>query len=128
MQENRFHYTYTAPTEEERKEIDSIRRQYTADGEAEGRLVRLRRLHARVKNGATSLALCLGIGGCLLFGLGLAMVLEWKVIVWGVLVAAVGALPMACAYPVYTWRLKRNKAKYGGEIIKLSEELLAGKE
>jgi hypothetical protein len=31
---------------------------------------------------------------------------------------------MVFAYPAYKWLLTKNKAKYGAEIIKLSEELL----
>ncbi len=123
MKENKFHYVYSAPTAEERKEIESIRRQY-ADGETGSKMERLRRLHARVKGSATTLALCLGGGGCLIFGLGLTMILEWKLLFWGVIVAAVGCLPMGVAYPAYGWRLRRNKKRYGGEILALSEEIL----
>ncbi len=127
MNENKFTYRYAAPTEAERKEIDSIRKQYVGDKE-ESKLDRLRSLHAKVKNGAKAIALAIGILGCLLFGLGLTMILEWSVILWGVVVAAFGAAAMSVAYPVYTWVLQSNKNKYGEEIVRLSEELLQGKE
>ncbi len=123
MNENKFHYVYSAPTAEERKEIDSIRRQYEEEKGA-SKLDRLRKLHARVKGGATAWSLCLGVVGCLIFGLGLAMILEWGLIVFGVLAAAIGGVPMGLAYPVYALLIKKNKEKYGGEILRLSKELL----
>ncbi len=127
MSENKFRYVYRAPTVEERKEIDSIRKQY-AEGEEVSKIDRLRSLHARVKRSATAVALTVGIVGCLTFGLGLATVLEWGKTAAGVLVAAVGCLPMGAAYPLYKRTLGRNKKKYGKEILRLSEELLAENE
>ncbi len=124
MNENKFSYVYRAPTAEERKEIDSIRKQY-AEGEEESKMNRLRSLHARVKRSATAISLTVGIIGCLTFGVGLTTVLEWGKTLTGVIVATVGCLPMGFAYPLYKRTLERNKKKYGGEILRLSEELLA---
>lgn len=126
MEENKkFEYTYSAPTEQERREIESIRRQYINSGDTvEGKLARLRNLDGYVKSAATCWSLVVGVLGLLIFGLGLAMVLEWSLYVWGILVAAVGLAPIACAFPIYLYVLKRNKAKYGEEILSLSEELL----
>ncbi len=124
MKDNQFRYKYTAPTEEERKEIDSIRKQYCPQEKTESKLERLRRLDSLVKNTATVTALILGVVGCLIFGLGLAMVLEWKLLVWGVVLCIVGGVPMAISYPVYAHVLKKYKERYGDEILKLSEELL----
>ena len=121
---NQFNYTYIAPTEEERKEIDSIRKQYLPKEQSETKLERLRRLNSLVKNSAIIWALTIGVLGCLVFGLGLTMVLEWRVIHWGVLVAVIGCAPMAISYPIYKLVLKKNKARYGEEILRLSEELL----
>lgn len=121
---NQFNYTYIAPTEEERKEIDSIRKQYLPKEQSETKLERLRRLNSLVKNSALIWALTIGVLGCLVFGLGLTMVLEWSVIHWGVLVAVIGCVPMAISYPIYKLVLKKNKARYGEEILRLSEELL----
>lgn len=124
----KFNYVYVAPTEEERKEIDCIRRQYAPQEKGQSKLERLRDLHKKVKNGATMVALSLGIAGCLTFGAGLAFVLEWGVLAWGILLSALGSAGMAASYPVYTRIIKRNKKKYGTEILRLSEELLRGEE
>ena len=123
MSEKKFSYTYGAPTEEERREIESIRSEYSRDERSE-KLERLRCLNARVKKTSTGVALTLGIVGLLVFGLGMTMILEWGILVGGIAVAAVGALPMAGAAPVYNLVLRREKQKYGPEIVRLSEELL----
>lgn len=123
MSENKFKYTYSAPTQEERREIESIRAAYERNPRAE-KLARLRRLNARVKNAAMSIALSLGIIGVLVFGLGMAMTLSWGMIAAGVAVSAAGIVPMALTAPAYNFILRRGKKKYGEEIVRLSEELL----
>ena len=121
----RFEYRYSAPTEEERREIAAIRRQYEDRSDApETKLARLRHLNALVINMATAMSLVVGVLGLMIFGLGMAMILEWDILVWGVLVSAVGLVPISAAYPVYRMSLSRGKKKYGEEILKLSEELL----
>ena len=121
---NQFNFRYTAPSEEERKEIDSIRRQYSSQEQTETKLERLRRLDSLVKNTALIWSLCLGVIGALIFGLGLTMILEWNVWLWGIVLMAIGSIPMAIAYPVYKSVLKKYKNRYGDEILRLSEELL----
>ena len=121
---NQFNYKYTAPTEEERKEIDSIRRQYAPQEQTETKIERLRRLDALVKNTATLWSLVLGVLGTLVFGLGLTMILEWNIWLWGIVIMVVGSIPVAIAYPVYKGLLKKYKNRYGEEILRLSEELL----
>lgn len=124
MENNQFNYTYSAPTEEERKEIASIRKQYVPVEKTETKLERLRRLDKLVKNTPTIVAITLGTVGSLIFGLGLAFILEWNIWLWGVICMAIGSIPMAISYPVYKWILKRYKRRYGTEILKLSEEIL----
>lgn len=121
---NQFNFKYTAPSQEERKEIDSIRRQYAPKEQTETKFQRLRRLDALVKNTSVISSLCLGVFGILLFGLGLTMVLEWAITFWGIVLMVIGSVPMALAYPVYKWVLDKYKERYGEEIIRLSDELL----
>jgi uncharacterized membrane protein len=85
---------------------------------------RLRRLDSIVKNSPMIWSLTLGISGCLVFGLGLTMVLEWSVLLWGIVTMIIGSIPMAIAYPVYKEALKQYKKLYGEEILRLSDELL----
>ncbi len=127
MSEKKFNYVYTAPTEEERREIASIRKQYASGEEnTESKMDRLRRLDSAVKNTALIISLCLGVIGCLIFGLGLTMILLWGIWWGGIPVATVGTAGMVVAYPAYQKVLRKGKEKYGAEILKLSEELLQG--
>lgn len=121
---NKFSFTYSAPTEAERREIESIRRQYKPESFEENKVERLRRLHSKVTGWATALSLATGVIGLLIFGFGLACVLEFGKTVLGIIVSGFGIPPIAAAYPVYKAMMRRGKAKYGDEIIRLSEELL----
>ena len=70
---DKFNYTYTAPTESERREIEEIRRQYAADGQTDDKLKRLRRLDKLV-NFPPRIAAGLTIAaGVLIFGAGQAI-------------------------------------------------------
>ncbi len=122
---NEFKFTYNAPSEAQRKEIESIRRQYTTSKpQSESKMERLLRLDNTVKNNATMYPLILGVVGTLISGLGMAMVLEWNMILFGVIVGIIGLVPIALAYPLHKYVLKKMKNKYGDEILRLSEELL----
>ncbi|MBO5240622.1 MAG: hypothetical protein J6B56_04285 [Clostridia bacterium] len=122
--DNQFNFKYSAPSQEERKEIDSIRRQYLSQEKTETKLERLRRLDGLVKNTAMIWSLVLGVVGTLVLGLGLTMILEWRIWLWGIVLMALGSVPVAIAYPVYKGVLNKYKNRYGEEILRLSEELL----
>lgn len=124
MNQNKFNYTYSAPTENEKKEIDAIKRQYQPKSEKEIKLERLRALDNRVRSIPQIISLVLGIFGLLVFGLGLTMVLQWSLLVVGIIVMAIGLPILLLAYPVYNYVLSEMKTKHGDEIIRLSNELL----
>lgn len=124
MQENKFTYDYTAPTQDERREIEDIRRRYANNKKSS--IERLRELDGKVKNFPMALSISLGVVGILVFGLGLTLVLEWGNVVWGVITALIGCVPMAVAYPVYNYFFTKNKQKYGNEILELSKQILEG--
>ena len=123
---DKFRYTYSAPTDGERKEIERIRREYLPDAHDE-KMTRLRALHARVRNVPMALAVTLGVAGVLLFGLGMSMTLAWELIAGGIVVAVIGMLATIVANPVRRVLLKRGKQKYGAEILRLTDELLGEK-
>lgn len=132
---NAFEYTYSAPTQKERKEIERIRREYRPLGQDDpsGKVERVKQLHKKIKTTATSVAIAIGVIGALIFGLGLTMVLEWSdnaplIFIGGCAVCAFGCPPIALAYPVYGWLIKSGKKKHGEEITKLCNELLAQSE
>lgn len=122
--DDKFDYTYSAPTENERREIESIRSQYAPATQSDGKLERLRRLNKRVTRPPLIIGIVTGVLGLLVMGAGMAMVLEWNIIVRGIIVGLSGLAIAAVAYPVYRAVLGRNKRKYGRQIIELSNELL----
>ena len=130
MQNNKFEYKYSVPTERERREIESIKRQYIKqdDDSESNKLMHLRRLHNSIVNTARLVALILGIAGTLIFGGGMALVMEFSQLAFGTVVAVIGIIPMALAYPVYKLIFKSKKKKYGDEILRLSNELLGNDE
>ena len=124
---DKFSYTYSAPTEEERREIEDIRRAYAPATESEDKLTKIRTLNERATRPARIAALTLGIGGILLFGLGMSMTLAWELIAGGIVVAVIGILATIVANPVRRVLLKLGKQKYGAEILRLTDELLGEK-
>ncbi len=122
-----FTFAYSAPTEDERREIESIRSQYLPSGSAESKLEQLRKLNKRVHSVPKAAAVALGIAGLLMFGGGLSLSLEqpfgWALAA-GIAISVCGIAVMACAKPLYTALLKRAKKKYADTVIKLTSELL----
>ena len=133
---NKFEYSYSAPTEDERREIASIRRRYspfsedskTGGAEGEGKLEKLRRLAGEPARIAATVSSIIGTVGTLIFGLGLSMVLEWDIILFGILTALPGIAMMALAYPIYRIIRRSAEARRRDEILALSDELLASEE
>ena len=127
-EQNKFDYTYTAPTQAERKQVEAIRARYIAEEPAaegdQDKLARLRALDEKVRRFPTVLALTLGILGTLIFGGGMAMVLEGGWIFLGGLVSIVGLVPLIFAYPAYRATLKRQKKKYADEIVSIADDIL----
>ncbi|MBR2646547.1 MAG: dihydropteridine reductase [Clostridia bacterium] len=124
----KFEYTYAAPTKAERKEAEEIRKRYLPTDNAKDKLQRLKELDKKAKQPAIITSLSLGIVGTLIFGLGLALTLEFGKMEWGVLISAIGLIPVGLAYPAYLRLFARGKKKYGKEILKLSEDILKEKE
>ena len=110
--DNEFKYTYTAPDEDERKEIESILAQYKPSSPPPlSNIEKIKALDLKVKNLSNAIGIILGIIGTLIFGTGLAMILEWNIILFGVIVCIVGVPLMIIAYPVYKIVLEKQKQK-----------------
>ena len=122
-QDNIFQYTYSAP---QNQEVLSIRKKYMPHEET--KLEELKRLDNTVQNAGALEALCAGIGGSLVFGLG--MCLSMEVIgnaVWlGILLGLAGAAGMIAAYPVQRKFYAKAKQKFAPRILELSAELTGG--
>lgn len=124
---DKFEYNYSAPTEDERGEIMSIRKSYVPTHETPDDLEKLRKLDKKVKNPPFVIALTLGVIGLFAFGLGITFAIEWGNIFVGVILGVVGLAAMILACPVYRVVFARRKKKYAQEILALSDKLLGNK-
>ena len=126
MDDKEFKYTYTAPTDEEKKEIEKIQRQYLPKEQEirDEKLTQLKKLDFIVKAPAKAVASVIGVIGFCFFGLGMSMALEWQLILWGAIVGIVGLVLMAFAYPIFNKILVMRKEKYAEKILALSRNLL----
>lgn len=120
----KFTYEYQAPTQEERKEINNIQQKYLLENPKNEKLKRLKSLDSKVNNIPNIIAYTMGVVGVLVFGTGLTCILEWDLILIGILIMVLGAAIVLPAYLVHSFVSKRLKTKYREEILKLSEELL----
>lgn len=124
MQNNdKFEYTYFAPTAEERKRIESIRREYEFNPSA-NKMKRLELLDKKVKRIPKTISITVGVFGTLILGFGLSMIIEWENFIWGVLIGMLGLMIIGIAFPVYCLCTKKYKAKHSEEILRLIDELL----
>ena len=121
---NDFEFKYKAPSQNERKEIESIRNSYMPKSKEEQDLETLRSLDSKVKNIPMILSISIGIIGALILGVGLTMCLEWNLLIWGIVVGVVSLPPIIIAYPLFTRLSKKMKDKYGQQILQLSDKLL----
>ena len=126
-QDTTFIYNYSA---KENKEIQDIRSKYLP--REESKLEELKRLDYTVQNSGMIESLCAGIGGVLIFGLGLCLAMQVIgsgifAIALGVLLGIVGMVSMIVAYPIYRKVFTNAKTKYAPRILELTAELTSGK-
>lgn len=125
-QDTTFSYRYSA---QENKEVQEIRKKYLP--KSESKLEELKRLDRQVQSSGLIEGLSAGIGGLLVFGLGMCFSMQVLgngiiFMILGVLIGIIGAALMAVAYPVYRRAYKKSKEKYAPRILELSAELSGG--
>lgn len=123
-QETTFVYKYSA---KDNKEVQEIRSKYLP--REESKLEELKRLDYTVQNSGMIESLCDGIGGVLIFGLGLCLAMQVIgsgvfIIVLGILLGIVGMIGMITAYPLYRKMSQKAKAEYAPRILQLTDELM----
>ena len=118
--ESMFQYTYSAP---ENQEVLKIRSRYLPREET--KLEELMRLDRTVQSAGTMQSLCVGIGGCLVFGIGMCLCMKviGNVMWLGVLLGLLGTAGMILAYPVQRKYFLRAKQEYTPRILELTAEL-----
>ena len=122
-QENQFTYTYSA---KENKEIQEIQKKYLP--QVESKFDELKRLDAQVQNSGMVESLSVGIGGALIFGLGMCLAMQVigtgiVMMILGILIGLVGMAGMLVAHPVYRKKQRKTKEKFAPRILELTEEL-----
>lgn len=122
MENNKvFTYQYSV---EQNKEVENIRQKYLP--REESKLELLRKLDRRVRSAGVIQSVCIGVVGCLLFGVGMCFGLDvfagadW----WTLLFGLTGVAVMLPAYPVYKRISAKTKARLTPEILRLSDEII----
>ena len=123
MEKEKFEYSYFAPTEEEKRQVERIKLSYE-ETDAPKKIQRLKSLDKVVKETPTIIALILGVIGTLIFGTGFALVLEFNRLVLGIIIAFIGIIPIGLAYPMHKLVGNKLKLKHKDEIIELANEIL----
>ena len=118
-----FSYNYSA---KENKEVQEIRKKYLPQGES--KLDELKRLDELVQTSGIIESLCAGIGGLLIFGLGMCFCMQvigtgTLMQVLGILFGIVGIAAMIVAYPIHRKVFNKTKEKHAPRILELIEEL-----
>ena len=118
--ESTFSYSYSA---KENQEVLNIRKKYLPQEET--KMEELKRLDNLVQTSGMTESLCAGIGGALIFGLGLCLAMEviGHMIWLGVVLGLIGMTGMLFAYPVYRKFFAKAKEQYAPRILQLAEEL-----
>lgn len=117
MNENAFSYTYSATCNQE---VLNIRKKYLPREET--KLEELKRLDSLVRNSGVTQSLCVGMVGCLFFGLGLCLAMEaiGQMIWLGVILGLIGTAGMLAAFPVYRKFFNKAKAQHTPRILELA--------
>ena len=118
---NAFTYQYSA---KQNREVENIRSKYLP--KEENKLERLRRLDTKVQMAGTIPSLCIGVIGCLIFGIGMCFGLDvFAGADWLTLLFCIpGVIIMLPAYPIYKSIANKTKAELTPEILRLSEEII----
>lgn len=123
----RFVYQYKALTKEEKRQIQSIQNEY-ASLEGQNDLERLKLLHRKVKYYPRLFCIIIVIFECLIFGLGMSMVLVWEKFFLGICIGCVGLFSMLFTKWIYMKIYHHQKKKYAQMILDLSSHLLESDE
>ncbi len=93
------------------------------------KVIRLKKLDKKAKQGANIFAYSFGLLSALVFGVG--MCLSMKIIgngstaltVFGIIVGIIGIALVSVNYPIYKKHLEKGKKKYAFEIVELAKEI-----
>ena len=116
-----FTYTYSAKQQEE---VKKIRERYNP--EKENKMEQLRKLDQSVKHSGTIASLAVGVISSLFMGFGMACIMEFDIIILGLLFGIIGMIGMIIAYPIYKSITEKKRKELMPQILELSDELMNG--
>lgn len=113
--------------------VQKIRTQYTEKEHTQ--LDELKALDAKVKRPANVFAYVFGSISAIIMGGGMSLVMTdigntlgmKSTMVPGIVIGVIGMIMVIINYPMYKGILSSRKKKYGEEVLKLSEKLMANK-
>lgn len=121
-----FKMTYSAQQQEE---VEAIRNKYVPkEGD---KMEQLRTLDGSATKKATTTSITVGLFGTLLLGMGMSLIMSdlgtligRAALPLGIATGVLGMGILACAYPLYLRRLKKEREKIAPEILRLTDELM----
>lgn len=121
MEHDSFHYTYSAPQQEE---IKRIREKYVS--REEDKMETLRRLDESATRKGTMVSLVAGILGALVMGGGMSCIMVWggALFVPGLILGLLGMAGVIAAWPLYQHITQKERQRIAPEILRLTDELL----
>lgn len=114
-----FSYIYSA---EEQKEIQKIRQKYMPHEES--KMEQLRRLDRSTVCCGRVWSITVGIIGTMVFGTGMCFVMEWNMMLEGIIVGLAGLFLVLSAYPLFHMITAWRRKKLSPQILRLTEELM----
>jgi len=121
LENNSFHYTYSAP---EQQEVKKIREKYIP--REESKLDRLRRLDESATKKGMALSLMTGTMSSLILGVGMCCCMVWAgwLFIPGIVIGIVGIVGVGMAYPMYKKVTQKERERIAPEILRLTDELM----
>lgn len=122
-----FKMTYSA---QQQDEIRAIREKYAPKEPT--KMEQLRALDESVTKKATGVSIAVGVTGTLIMGFGMSLTMSefgkhfgnHLGFILGIALGVVGIGILACAYPLYTRTLKKEREKIAPRVLSLTDELM----
>ncbi len=119
MEQNE-HYTYNYAAKD-LKEANEIKDRFVE--REKSKIEQLRDIDNACINKGIRAGLLLGIPALAFFGVGMTMVLSYKVYIVGSIIGITGMILGGLSYPVHRNAIKRAREQYRDEVLRLTKEI-----